>query len=220
MLRPSPEDCNGWTSASPSGRTRRSSHYGGRAASGRTRPYRSKPRSEARSATGSVSWSISTGVREASSISPFVRSTATISPLSASMPMCSFRQDLRREVLCFSTSQAPAPPSFSPVLSTSTCNGPVPNRPRSGTANVLDRRLKVELSGAARSRPSSSMREPTSPSVCRNASGAGDTRHCRGLSGKMLCGQDFSAMPNGPCAEIMYKNMYNPVKLQAIDNVI
>ena len=96
-------------------------------------------------------------------------STATISPLSPSTPICRFRQDRRREAPCFSTSHSPAPPSFTPVLSTSRCSGPVPSLRRSGTCSVLARRLKVEWSGTARSNPSNSMMEPMSPSVCRSA---------------------------------------------------
>ena len=49
---------------------------------------------------------------------------ATISPLSPSRPICSLRQDRRRDVPCFSTNHSPAPPSFRPLLSTSKCSGP------------------------------------------------------------------------------------------------
>jgi hypothetical protein len=52
------------------------------------------------------------------------------------------RQDRRRDVPCFSTSNSPAPPSIRPVLSTSKCSGPVPSRRSRGTSNVLARRLR------------------------------------------------------------------------------
>jgi len=47
-----------------------------------------------------------------------VSKEARICPVSASTPMCSFRQDLRVFVPCPSCSHSPAPHSFSPVLST------------------------------------------------------------------------------------------------------
>src|SRR5271165_2123178 len=77
---------------------------------------------------GSVIWPRSASAIAASSTSFLVTSTATISPLTASTPICSLRQDRRRDVPCFSTSHSPAPPSFSPVLSTSKCSGPVAAR--------------------------------------------------------------------------------------------
>src|SRR4051794_40563711 len=81
------------------------------------------------------------------------------------MPMCSLRQDRRREVPCFSTSHSPAPWSFSPVLSTRRCNGPVPHRRSGGMLSVLLRRLIAEWSGTLRSRPSRAIMEPMSPSA-------------------------------------------------------
>jgi hypothetical protein len=73
-----------------------------------------------------------------------VTSTATISPLSASTPKCSLRQDRPRDVPCFSTSHSPAPPSLRPVLSTSRCSGPEPLRRSGGTSSALARRLNVK----------------------------------------------------------------------------
>ena len=58
--------------------------------------------------------------------------------------------------------------SFRPVLSTSKCSGPGPERRSGGISNVLLRRLSVEWSGTVRSSPRSAMTEPMSPSVCRN----------------------------------------------------
>src|SRR5258708_35785360 len=58
--------------------------------------------------------------------------------------------------------------SLSPVLSTSRCTGSRPGRGRD-TGNVSPRRLMVEWSGAARSRPSSRRRDAISPSVWRIA---------------------------------------------------
>src|ERR1700756_6039153 len=49
----------------------------------------------------------------------------------------SLRQDRRRDVPCFSTSHSPAPPSFRPVLSTSKCSGPGPDRRSGGMSNAL-----------------------------------------------------------------------------------
>src|SRR3954469_12838671 len=57
----------------------------------------------------------------ASSTSFAVSAAATISPVLASMPICSFLQERRVFVPCFSTSHSPAPQSFNPVLSTSRC---------------------------------------------------------------------------------------------------
>ena len=70
---------------------------------------------------------------------------ATICPLPASKPMCSFRQDRRVLVPCFSPSHSPAPHSRRPVLSTSRCRG-APSRRGCGrgTSSVLARRLSVE----------------------------------------------------------------------------
>jgi hypothetical protein len=76
------------------------------------------------------------------------------------------RHDWRRLAPCLSTNHSPAPQSFSPVLSTNRCKGSALDGARS-TANVSARRLSVEWSGTARSRPSSPMTDPISPSVCR-----------------------------------------------------
>jgi hypothetical protein len=94
---------------------------------------------------------------------------ATISPLAALTPICSLRQERRRDVPCFSAKHSPAPQSFSPVLSTSKCSEPAPALRSCGTSSVLARRLKVEWSGTARSSPSSPVRELISPSVYRSA---------------------------------------------------
>jgi hypothetical protein len=86
-----------------------------------------------------------------------VKSAATISPVSASPPRCSFRQDRRvqdRRVRapCFSTSHSPGPQSRRPVLSTRQCTGSRLDRGGS-IGSVSARRLNVEWSGTARSRP-------------------------------------------------------------------
>src|SRR5438094_6388390 len=86
----------------------------------------------------------------------------------ASTPMWSFLQHRRTFAACFSTSHSPGPQSLSPVLSTSKWTGSPPARGRD-TGNVSPRRLIVEWSGAARSRPSSRRREAISPSVWRSA---------------------------------------------------
>src|SRR5258708_7570514 len=83
-------------------------------------------------------------------------------------PMCSLRHGRRRLVPCFSTNHSPAPHSFNPVLSTRRCTGPALDGGRA-TASVSARRLSVEWSGIARSRPSRWMMEPISPSVWRKA---------------------------------------------------
>src|SRR3954470_8258187 len=90
-----------------------------------------------------------------SSASLSVSTAATIRPVSASRPMWSFFQDRRLRVPCFSASHSPAPQSFNPVLSTSRWTGS-PRGPAAGrgTASVSARRLRVEWSGTARSRPS------------------------------------------------------------------
>jgi hypothetical protein len=65
-------------------------------------------------------------------------------------------------VPCFSTSHSPAPNSFNPVLSTNRCTGSV----LGGVGNagsVSARRLSVEWSGTARSRPSRWMMDPVCP---------------------------------------------------------
>jgi hypothetical protein len=105
---------------------------------------------------------------EPSSRSLVVSAAATIRPVSASAPMCSLRHDRRRLVPCFSTNHLPAPHSFNPVLSTNRCTGSALDGGRA-TASVSPRRLSVEWSGTARSRPSRWMTEPISPSVCRKA---------------------------------------------------
>jgi len=64
-------------------------------------------------------------------------------------------------VACFSTSH-----SLGPVLSTNRCSGSLPGR-GCETGNVSPRRLIVEWSGAARSRPSSQRRNAISPWVWR-----------------------------------------------------
>jgi hypothetical protein len=83
-----------------------------------------------------------------------VSSVAMICPVSASTPMWSFRQHRRALAAYFSTSHSPGPQSLRPVLSTSRWTGSLPGRGRD-TGNVSPRRLIVEWSGAARSRPSS-----------------------------------------------------------------
>jgi hypothetical protein len=65
-------------------------------------------------------------------------------------------------------SHSPGPLSRRPVLSTSRCTGAVSDCSR-GNARSSARRLNVEWSGVARSRPSSAMMDPINPSVCRNA---------------------------------------------------
>jgi hypothetical protein len=87
--------------------------------------------------------------------------------------MCSFGQDRRVFMPCFSISHSPAPHSFNPVLSTSRCKGLasilVLDLAR-GTSGVAARRLRVEWSGTARVRPRRLMIEPINPSVWRRAS--------------------------------------------------
>ena len=121
--------------------------------------------SAVKEARGSASRSGSAPVRAASLISFLVTPTATISPLPASMPMCGLRQYRRRDVPCFSTGHPPAPESFSRVLSTSKCSGPVPGCRHGGASSILVRWPNVEWPGTARSSPGSSIAEPTSPSV-------------------------------------------------------
>ena len=77
-------------------------------------------------------------------------------------------RDRRRLAPCFSTNHSPAPHSFNPVLSTNRCTGSTLDGGRV-MASVSARRLSVEWSGIARSRPSRRMTEPISPSVCRRA---------------------------------------------------
>ncbi len=61
--------------------------------------------------------------RTPSSTSLPVNADATIWPVSASTPRCSFRLARRLLVPCFSTNHSPAPHNFSPVLSTSKWTG-------------------------------------------------------------------------------------------------
>jgi hypothetical protein len=105
---------------------------------------------------------------EPSSTSLPVSSAAMICPVSASTPIWSFRQDRRTFAACFSTSHSPGPQSLSPVLSTSKWTGSLPGR-SGDTGNVSARRLIVEWSGAARSRPSNRRRDAINPSVWRSA---------------------------------------------------
>src|SRR4051794_30605130 len=64
------------------------------------------------------------------------------------MPRCSFRQDRRVLVPCFSSSHSPAPQSFRPVLSTSRWTASPSLRGRGGgTSSVSARRHRVVWSG-------------------------------------------------------------------------
>jgi hypothetical protein len=83
------------------------------------------------------------------------RRTASVQcyPPTDATPMCSLRHDLRRLTPCFSTNHSPAPNSFNPVLSTNRCTGSVLDGARN-TGSVSARRLSVEWSATARSRPS------------------------------------------------------------------
>jgi hypothetical protein len=109
-----------------------------------------------------VTWWIMGPARTPSSISLLVNSDATIWPVSASTPRCSFRQDRRVLEPCFSTSHSPAPHNFSPVLSTTKWTGRASSSAAvgggRGTANVAERRLSVGWSGTrcAASAPSGS----------------------------------------------------------------
>src|SRR4051795_8934523 len=95
-------------------------------------------------ATGAATWSSKGPTWEPSSTSLVVSAVATIWPVSASIPMCSFRQDRRVLVPCFSSSHSPAPQSFRPVLSTSrwTASPSLRGRGR-GTSSVSARRHRV-----------------------------------------------------------------------------
>lgn len=96
---------------------------------------------------------------------------ATVVPLPASIPRCSFRHDRPILVPCFSCSHSPAPHSQRPVLSTIRCAGSAPVLEQGrGTSSVSARRFKVEWSETARSSPSRHMTEPINPSVWRRAS--------------------------------------------------
>ena len=77
-----------------------------------------------------------------------------------------FRQARRVLVPCFPTSHSPGPDKRRPVLSTSRCRGPLPERGR-GTGKPSARRLRVVWSGTRSSRPSRRRTEPISPSVWR-----------------------------------------------------
>jgi hypothetical protein len=81
--------------------------------------------------------------------------------------MWSLRHDRRLLPPCFATSHSRGPHRRSPVLSTNRCTGPEPDR--GGSFSVSARRLKVEWSGTARSRPSSWRTELISTSVWRSA---------------------------------------------------
>src|SRR3954469_22774389 len=121
-------------------------------------------------AIGPSTWSRKGPTWEPSSTSWVVSVAATIWPVSASRPMCNFRQDRRALVPCFSTSHSPGPQSLRPVLSTKRCTGSA-LRPDCGcgTSRVAARRLRVVWSGTERSRPSRPMMEPIRPSVWRRA---------------------------------------------------
>src|SRR5215207_5304842 len=90
---------------------------------------------------------------EPSSASLSVSTEATMWPVSASVARWSIFQARRRLVPCFSSNHLPGPHSRRPVLSTSRCTGSLPAFGR-GTSSVSARRLRVEGSGTARSRPS------------------------------------------------------------------
>ena len=95
-----------------------------------------------------------------SSTSLAVSDAAPIQPVPAPTPMCSFLQDRRVLVPCFSSSHSPAPQSFRPVLSTSRCKSSPSRRGcRRGTSSVSVRQLKVEWSGTRSSTPSRPMPE-------------------------------------------------------------
>jgi hypothetical protein len=69
--------------------------------------------------TGERSAGIANPVEQGSDLQPSSRSlvvsaAATMRPVSASIPMCSLRDDRRRLVPCFSTNHSPAPHSFNP----------------------------------------------------------------------------------------------------------
>jgi hypothetical protein len=53
---------------------------------------------------------------------------ATISPETASKPICNLCHEQRFVIPCFSTSHSPGPFSFRPGLSTINCRGPPPQR--------------------------------------------------------------------------------------------
>ena len=140
-------------------------------------------------ATGAATWSSKGPTWEPSSASLSVSTAATIWPVSASMPRCSFRQDRRVLVPCFSISHSPAPHSFRPVLSTSRCMGSPSLRGRGrGTSSVSARRHRVVWSGTARSSPSRPMTEPISPSVCRNGrrKTARKVKRCQDRQGRVV----------------------------------
>lgn len=71
-----------------------------------------------------------------------VNVAATICPVPMSTPTWNLRHERRLVEPCFSTSHSPGPLSFSPVLSTSRCSGPVVCG-RILTARVRARRLRV-----------------------------------------------------------------------------
>src|SRR3954451_21153760 len=87
-----------------------------------------------------------------------LRACTAMCPVSASTPTCSFCQDRRVFVPCFSISHSAAPNSLSPVLSTSRCKGAalppasvLPDADR-GTSKVAARRLSVVWSGTRKDR--------------------------------------------------------------------
>ena len=143
---------------------------GWRSATERETPSWSYAPSPVNEASGPATWSSKGPTCEPSSTSWVVSSDATIRPVSASTPRCSFRQDRRLLVPCFSISHSPGPHSFRPVLSTSRCTGSASLSDRGrGTSKVSALRLRVVGSGTERARPSRRMMEPIRPSVWRRA---------------------------------------------------
>ena len=69
---------------------------------------------------------------------------ATIRPLCASIPTCSFLHERRFLVPCFSISHSPGLHSFSPVLSTSRWSAPLAQGCVPGSVTVRARRAMVE----------------------------------------------------------------------------
>ena len=138
-------------------------------------------------------WSSSAWTTAPSSSSFLITSMPTISPPAASIPICSFRQDRRRDVPRFSNSHSPAPLRSRPVLSTSKCSGPVPARRSGGASSVFARRLKEEWSGTARSSPSSQVTEPIRPSVCRSVR----PKTLRSVSAVVIAGAEYCGLPFG-----------------------
>src|SRR4051794_20736609 len=128
---------------------------GWRSATERETPSWSYAPSPVNEASGPATWSSKGPTCEPSSTSWVVSSDATIRPVAASTPRCSFRQDRRLLVPCFSISHSPGPHSFRPVLSTSRCTGSASLSDRGrGTSKVSALRLRVVWSGTERARPS------------------------------------------------------------------